>query len=55
VDDDAVWNPDEPAQGIVNTQSNPRSAVDPGPQNPALTGQFPMALAPGRRVGLHDQ
>ena len=37
-------NPDEPSQGIVNTQSNPRSAVDPGPQNPALAGQFPKAF-----------
>jgi oxalate decarboxylase len=39
-------NPDEPAQGIMNTQGNPRSAVDPGPQNPALTGQFPRAFTP---------
>jgi len=39
-------NPDEPSQGIVNTQSNPRSAVDPGPQNPALAGQFPKAFTP---------
>ena len=39
-------NPDEPSQGIVNTQSNPRSAVDPGPQNPLLAGQFPKALTP---------
>jgi oxalate decarboxylase len=34
-------NPDEPAQGNVNTQGNPHSAVDPGSQNPALAGQFP--------------
>ncbi len=39
-------NPDEPSQGIVNTQSNPRSAVDPGPQNPVLAGQFPKAFTP---------
>ena len=39
-------NPDEPAQGIVNTQDNPRGAVDPGPQNRPLTGQFPMAFTP---------
>jgi oxalate decarboxylase len=39
-------NPDEPAQGIVNTEGNPRSAVDPGPQNPTLTGQFPTAFTP---------
>jgi oxalate decarboxylase len=29
-------NPDEPPQG--------GSAVDPGPQNPTLSGQFPRAL-----------
>jgi oxalate decarboxylase len=39
-------NPDEPAQGVVNTQNNPRSAVDPGPQNPTLAGQFPRAFTP---------
>ncbi len=39
-------NPDEPPQGIVNTRSNPRSAVDPGPQNPTLSGQFPSAFTP---------
>jgi oxalate decarboxylase len=39
-------NPDEPPQGIVNTQGNPRSAVDPGPQNPALSGQFRAAFTP---------
>jgi oxalate decarboxylase len=39
-------NPNEPAQGIVNTQGNPRIAADPGPQNSALTGQFPMAFTP---------
>jgi oxalate decarboxylase len=39
-------NPDEPRQGIVNTKNNPRSAVDPGPQNPALTSQFPSAFTP---------
>ncbi len=39
-------NPDEPRQGIANTQSNPRSAIDPGPQNPAITGQFPKAFTP---------
>ena len=39
-------NPDEPSQGIVNTQSNPRSAVDPGPHNSALAGQFPKAFTP---------
>ena len=39
-------NPDEPAQGIINTQNNPASASDPGPQNPAITGQFPQAYTP---------
>ena len=39
-------NPDEPPQGIVNTQGDPRSAVDPGPQNPALSGQFRAAFTP---------
>ena len=39
-------NPDEPAQGILNTQGNPRGAVDPGPQNPTLSGQFPNAFTP---------
>jgi oxalate decarboxylase len=39
-------NPDEPPQGLVNTQQNPRSAVDPGPQNPAISGQFPQAFTP---------
>jgi oxalate decarboxylase len=39
-------NFDEPPQGIVNTQGNPRSAVDPGPQNPTLSGQFPKAFIP---------
>jgi oxalate decarboxylase len=39
-------NPDEPPQGIVNTQGNPRSAIAPGPQNPTLSGQFPKAFTP---------
>ena len=39
-------NPNEPPQGIVNTQDNPRSAADPGPQNSAITGQFPAAYTP---------
>ena len=42
----SLGNPDEPPQGIVNTQRNPRSAVDPGPQNPALSGQFRAAFTP---------
>jgi oxalate decarboxylase len=39
-------NPDEPPQGAVNTTGNPASAADPGPQNPALTNQFPGAFSP---------
>lgn len=39
-------NPDEPPQGAVNAQRNPRGIVDPGPQNPALSGQFPKAFNP---------
>ena len=39
-------NPDEPQQGIVNTRPNPRAAIDVGPQNPALAGQFPAASTP---------
>lgn len=39
-------NPDEPAQGINNTYNHPRGAVDPGPQNQALSSQFPKAFTP---------
>jgi oxalate decarboxylase len=39
-------NPDEPPQGAINTTHNPSSATDPGPQNPALAGQFPRAFSP---------
>ncbi len=39
-------NPDEPQQGIGTTQGNARAAVDPGPQNPAIAGQFPAAVSP---------
>ena len=39
-------NPDEPPQGLVNAQKDPRSAVDPGPQNPRLSGQFANAFTP---------
>jgi oxalate decarboxylase len=39
-------NPDQPAQGIETTQKYPRGAVDPGPQNQALSGQFPKAFTP---------
>jgi oxalate decarboxylase len=39
-------NPDSPAQGVINTQANPRSAVNPGPQNEAISDQFPAAYTP---------
>jgi oxalate decarboxylase len=39
-------NPDEPLQGAINTQGNPASATDPGPQNPVIGGQFPSAQFP---------
>jgi oxalate decarboxylase len=39
-------NPDEPPQGAINAQGNPSSATDPGPNNPALTDQFPGAFSP---------
>src|ERR1700757_2635864 len=38
-------NPDEPPQGAINAK-NPESLTDPGPQNPALGGQFPSAQSP---------
>jgi oxalate decarboxylase len=39
-------NPDTPPQGQVNTTPNPSSFTDPGPQNPALSSQFPSAFSP---------
>jgi len=39
-------NPDEPPQGAINTQGNPASVSDPGPNNPVLSGQFPGAFSP---------
>ncbi|HEX9212636.1 MAG TPA: cupin domain-containing protein [Bradyrhizobium sp.] len=38
-------NPDEPPQGAINAK-NPGSVTDPGPQNPAVAGQFPSAVSP---------
>jgi oxalate decarboxylase len=38
-------NPDNPPQGAINAR-NPASAVDPGPQNPALRDQFPSPFSP---------
>jgi oxalate decarboxylase len=44
-------NPDEPPQGAINTKG-PGNLADPGPQNPALGGQFPSAQsAPATDVG----
>ena len=37
-------NPDEPPQGVMNTKGNPRSAIDPGPQNPTLFGSSQTRL-----------
>ncbi|MBV8521189.1 MAG: cupin domain-containing protein, partial [Acetobacteraceae bacterium] len=39
-------NPDEPPEGAVNTKGNPSSTSDPGPNNPALSNQFPTAFSP---------
>jgi len=39
-------NPDEPPQGAINTEGNPASTAIIGPNNPALSGQFPGALSP---------
>ena len=39
-------NPDEPPQGEVNTKNHPSSATDIGPQNPAISSQFPGAFSP---------
>src|SRR6202789_2516422 len=38
-------NPNGPPQGAINAK-NPRSAIDPGPQNPAIRDQFPGAFLP---------
>lgn len=39
-------NPDQPPQGAINTTGSPASAADLGPQNPALSSQFPGAFSP---------
>src|ERR1700743_3489896 len=39
-------NPDEPAQGIEKPHTQPRGAVDRGPQTQALSSQFPNAFTP---------
>jgi oxalate decarboxylase len=38
-------NPDDPPQGAINAK-NPRSITDPGPQNTAISSQFPSAFSP---------
>jgi len=38
-------NPDDPPQGAINAK-NPASLTDPGPQNPAIAGQFPSSGSP---------
>ena len=39
-------NPDEPPQGEINTKNHPSSVTDTGPQNPAISSQFPGAFSP---------
>ena len=39
-------NPDAPPQGEINTKGNPSSFTDPGPQNAAISSQFPGAFSP---------
>jgi oxalate decarboxylase len=39
-------NPDEPPQGAINTLNNPSSTTIIGPNNPALSDQFPGAVSP---------
>ncbi len=41
-----IGNPDEPPQGLINTRGAPRSASNPGPQNQALSDQFPAVYNP---------
>src|SRR5262249_43189439 len=38
-------NPNDPPQGAINA-TNPRSITDPGPQNTAISSQFPSAFSP---------
>jgi oxalate decarboxylase len=39
-------NPDLPPQGAINARGNPKGLTDPGPQNPAIAGQFPSFQDP---------
>src|SRR5260370_24227376 len=43
--DISFGNPNDPPQGAINAK-NPRSVIDPGPQNPAIRDQFPGAFSP---------
>src|SRR6201997_4209097 len=43
--DISFGNPNDPPQGAINAK-NPRSVIDPGPQNPAIRDQFPNAFSP---------
>src|SRR5258707_1902091 len=43
--DISFGNPNDPPQGAINAK-NPRSISDPGPQNPAIRDQFPVAFSP---------
>ena len=39
-------NPDNPPQGAINARGTPTGLTNPGPQNPALAGQFPSFQDP---------
>jgi oxalate decarboxylase len=39
-------NPDEPPQGAINAQQDPRGLADPGPQSTAISSQFPGVFNP---------
>ncbi len=39
-------NPDNPPQGAINARFTPQGLTNPGPQNPALAGQFPSFQDP---------
>lgn len=39
-------NPDSPPQGAINTRNNPSSTTVIGPNNPAMSDQFPGAFSP---------
>ena len=41
-----IGNPDQPPQGLINTRRSPRSPFNPGPQNTAISDQFPNVYSP---------